>query len=124
MIVLAVVVIINMTAIAYFTRQLHRLENKQKQELALLRKELRVFTGSMSEVGCHLIGVEQQLSDMGEKQSEIADSVQQESGETADYEQAKRLAEMGADIEELVSSCGLTHAEAELLERVQTRVSS
>ncbi len=122
MLIVGCLVVLNMITIIYCALRLRHLERKQRQELEALRKEFRIFTGSMTEVGCHLVEIEKQLNDMGEKQIEMADMAYQDGTEIADYDQAKRLAEMGADLQEIMSSCGLTRAEAELLERMQGRV--
>ena len=117
---LTILVIINVIGYVFFASRFKQLQIKQHDELTALRKEFRIMSGSMSEVGCHLVDIERQLSDVGEKQTEIAVQAIGEEGLAADYDQAKRLIEMGAEVEEVIASCGLTRAEAELLERVRT----
>ena len=111
-------VLFNIVAIIFYARRFRELVSKQRSELMSLRKEFRIMTGSISEMGCHMMEIERQLSDVGEKQTEMVGLNQQEATD-ADYDQAKRLAEMGADVDEMMTTCGLTRAEAELLDRVR-----
>lgn len=93
---------------------LFRLKKHERQHQALirvLRNEIHAMTGSTIGMGKRLGDVEHRLSITVERQQalENRDPVDQA------YNQAARLIEMGADVDELVNNCGIARPEAELM---------
>ncbi|MEH6649234.1 MAG: DUF2802 domain-containing protein [Motiliproteus sp.] len=91
-----------------------RLRNQQRNYAALLnvlRNEIRITNSGAMGMGRRLKQVEQRLNISVEKQLELEN---RDPGTLA-YNQAAKLMEMGAEVEDLVSSCGIARPEAELM---------
>lgn len=91
-----------------------RVQKQERQHQALinvLRNEIQAMTNSSIGMGRRLIEVEQKLNLTADKQLELEN---RDPGVLA-YNQAARLMEMGADVEDLVKNCGIGRPEAELM---------
>ncbi|MFT6913965.1 MAG: hypothetical protein ACJAWL_000251 [Motiliproteus sp.] len=92
----------------------HRLRLQQRSFQALLnilRNEIRITNSGAMGMGRRLKQVEQRLNLTAEKQLEMEN---RDPGAMA-YNQAAKLMEMGADVDDLIGSCGLARPEAELM---------
>ncbi len=90
-----------------FRDSYHRLRQAE-QELAAL------CSASMG-AGDHVVKLEQQVKRIIERQ----DTLEMRVSSDRPYAQASQLVNKGADIDELVDTCGLTRGEAELLVMMQ-----
>jgi hypothetical protein len=98
--------------ISYRSYRKSELERQQvSKELAAVLAEFKAFKSSSIGIGKKLMGIEQELADTVEKQQNF----EFQDPNSLPYTQASRLIQMGADAEDLVNSCGLSNAEAELL---------
>ncbi|GLQ32368.1 DUF2802 domain-containing protein [Litoribrevibacter albus] len=98
--------------IAYSCYRKSELARQQvTEELALVLSEFKAFKSSSIGIGKKLMGLEKDLADTVEKQQDF----EFQDPNSLPYTQASRLIQMGADAEDLVNSCGLSKAEAELL---------
>ncbi|WP_420599284.1 DUF2802 domain-containing protein [Neptuniibacter sp.] len=91
-----------------------RVQRQARQHQALinvLRNEIQAMTNSSIGMGRRLIEVEQKLNLTADKQVELEN---RDPGVLA-YNQAARLMEMGADVDDLVKNCGIGRPEAELM---------
>ncbi|WP_315853565.1 DUF2802 domain-containing protein [Marinobacterium arenosum] len=91
-----------------------RLRSHKQSHYALinvLRNEIQAMTSSSIGMGKRLVDVEQRLNVTSEKQLELEN---RDPGVLA-YNQAARLMEMGADVDDLVKNCGIGRPEAELM---------
>lgn len=88
-----------------------RQEYRHQVLLKVLRNEIQGATGSSIGLGKRLVAVERKLNITAEKQIELEN---RDPGVLA-YNQAARLMEMGAGVEDLVRSCGIGRPEAELM---------
>lgn len=86
-------------------------ENDLRQRVQQLEQELGALCSASLGAGEHVVKLEQQVQRVVERQDQL------EMRATTDrpYSQATQLVEKGADIDELVDTCGLTRGEAELL---------
>lgn len=75
----------------------------QTEQSALVNADL-VFAKQMAEINRHLISIENQLQSQANKRDN-----------DGGYQHALRILEMGGDKSEIVDSCHLSNAEAELL---------
>ena len=82
-----------------------------RKELSELRQELHVVGSGAMGVGQRLMAVEKRVNQTAERQQEL----QQKDINSLPYQHASKLLEMGAGVDDLVSSCGLARAEAELV---------
>lgn len=94
--------------LAYDSRDLRERLQQLEQEIGAL------CTASMG-AGEHVVRLESQVQRILERQNQIDMRVNVE----RPYSQASQLVMRGADIEELVETCGLTRGEAELLVMMQ-----
>jgi len=86
-----------------------------QQRVQQLEQELSALCSASSGVGGHVVRLEQQVQRILERQNLL----ELRSCGDRPYSQASQLVHNGADIEELVGSCGLTRGEAELLVMMQ-----
>jgi chromosome segregation ATPase len=82
-----------------------------------LEQELGALCSASVGAGEHLVRLEQQVQRIVERQNhlEMRASVEQP------YARASQMVTRGADVDELVETCGLTRGEAELLVMMQNR---
>ncbi|MFC6669755.1 DUF2802 domain-containing protein [Marinobacterium aestuariivivens] len=92
-------------------RRMRRYERQQQALVTVLRNEIRSMTSGSIGMGRRLVEVEQKLNITAEKQQELEN---RDPGVLA-YNQAARLMEMGAGVDDLVKSCGIGRPEAELM---------
>ncbi|MBR9868164.1 MAG: DUF2802 domain-containing protein [Oceanospirillales bacterium] len=110
----AAVAIVSFVSIGYSINARRKLHLHQRQYEALinvLRNEIQALTSSSIGMGHRLMDVENKLNITAEKQQELAN---RDPGVLA-YNQAARLMEMGADVDDLVKNCGIGRPEAELM---------
>ncbi len=83
-------------------------------EVLSLQNDLRALCAGAAGVGGHVERMEQQLRRLAERQDQLdlRDPVSQS------YGHAIRLVQKGANVDELMSECGLVRGEAELLMRL------
>jgi len=91
--------------------RIRRQEKRHQVLINVLRNEIQGMTGSSIGMGKRLMTVEQKLDIAVEKQHEIEN---RDPGVLA-YNQAAKLMEMGAGVDDLVRSCGIGRPEAELM---------
>ena len=90
---------------------LKRQARQQGAVAANLQKELAVQAETVATLNNSLVEMQQQMHLVSERQDQL--ELREVISRT--YEPAIKLAHKGADIEELVSSCGLARGEAELI---------
>ena len=92
-------------------RSLKRMQRQQRVTFKRLQEDNRALSKSAIGMGQKVLETERRLNDVLKKQFAIINS----QPEHPSYDQATRLIKMGASENDLVSSCGFSHAEAELL---------
>ncbi len=80
-----------------------------------LEQELGALCSASVGAGEHVLRLEQQMQRIIERQN----GLEMRSVGDRPYNQASQLVNKGADVSELVDTCGLTHGEAELLVLMQ-----
>ncbi|GGO85055.1 DUF2802 domain-containing protein [Marinobacterium nitratireducens] len=98
-------------ACALLYRRMKQYERRQQALVNVLRNEIRSMTSGSIGMGRRMVEIEQKLNITAEKQQELEN---RDPGVLA-YNQATRLMEMGADVDDLVKSCGIGRPEAELM---------
>ena len=111
----AVVVIglLMMAAVVMRRRQLKRVADREAA-LQALRTDLGAMCTSVAGFGERLVRIEQQLRSVADRQ----DQLELRPGGERSYAHAIRMVQKGAEVDELVASCGINRGEAELLLRV------
>ena len=79
-----------------------------------LQTDLGALSAVIAGLGSRLVRIEQQLHGVSERQNQL----ELRPGGERSYSHAIRMVHKGADVNELVASCGLNRGEAELLLRV------
>ncbi|WP_299184062.1 DUF2802 domain-containing protein [uncultured Neptuniibacter sp.] len=92
-------------------RRLKQYERRHQALINVLRNEIQAMTNSSIGMGRRLIEVEQKLNLTADKQQEL----ENRDPSALAYNQATRLMEMGADVDDLVQNCGIGRPEAELM---------
>lgn len=112
MIVTAVAMALGSLVAAFLLWRRLRMHRARHQALIdVLRNEIQAMTSGSIGMGKRLVDIEQRLNQTAEKQLELAN---RDPGVLA-YNQAARLMEMGADVDDLVKDCGIGRPEAELM---------
>ncbi|WP_339845894.1 DUF2802 domain-containing protein [uncultured Halopseudomonas sp.] len=95
-------------------RQVQALEERQLQRLQQLKNEVNTFQQGSIRMGEDLLALREQFKRMEDKQQRI----EQHDPQSLPYNQAARLVSLGASVEDLTQSCGLSKAEAELVAKL------
>jgi len=93
-------------------------EQELQRRIQSLEQELGALCSASVGAGEHVVKLEQQVQRITERQ----DQLELRSTSARPYDQASQLVNKGANIEELMDSCGLTRGEAELLVMMQRGV--
>lgn len=93
-------------------RRADAVEDALQKKIAVLESELSAMMDGAFGVANHLQQVEMNLKDTAQRQEQI----QQRDLGNLPYNEAVRLANKGANVEDLVEQCGLSRSEAELVE--------
>ncbi len=109
-ILLGALILMSIIIVILFIKQ-RRAEKRAQQLAAALRKEIQLMSGSTIGMGKRIVDIESKLNTSLEKQIEL----EQRDPDDVVYSQAARLVEMGANVDDLVQSCGLGRPEAELM---------
>lgn len=92
-------------------RRVRVYEQRQKALIGLLRNEINAITNSSIGMGRRVVEIENKLNITAEKQLEL----ENRDPSSMAFNQAARLMEMGANVDDLVESCGIGRPEAELM---------
>lgn len=97
-----------------YVRRQRRREAAAAAALGALQSDIGAMCASIAGFGERLVRIEQQVRSVSERQ----DQVELRSGGERSYSHAIRMVHKGADVDELVTNCGINRGEAELLLRV------
>lgn len=111
LLVMAVLCLASISITLFIWYRIRRQEKRYHVLINVLRNEIQGITGGSIGMGKRLMTVEKKLNIAVEKQHELEN---RDPGVLA-YNQAARLMEMGAGVEDLVRSCGIGRPEAELM---------
>ncbi|MBE0509340.1 MAG: DUF2802 domain-containing protein [Chromatiales bacterium] len=105
-------------AVLINTRRSAQLIQAQNQALDVLQKDLRALCNAAVQVGGRVHRLEQSLKQLQQRQQELGlrqDKLVHPEPEARSFEQAIKLAQKGASVEELMDICDLSRGEAELM---------
>jgi hypothetical protein len=119
-VLLCVALVGTLTLVAVLWWRVRHYERQQAALITVLRNEIRSITSSSIGMGKRLADVEHTLNITVEKQLELEN---RDPGELA-YNQAAKLMEMGADVDDLVHNCGIGRPEAELIALLHKELSA
>lgn len=98
-------------------RQLGQLRQQLKDRCDALGRELHATGSGSIGVGHRVVACEQQLHEL----RGLMDEMRQNDPLRISYDEASRLVELGADIDDLMNTCGISRPEAELVAALKHR---
>ncbi|MGO1501931.1 MAG: DUF2802 domain-containing protein [Marinobacter sp.] len=98
-------------------RQNKQLKNMLKERCDTLGRELHATTSGSMGVGQRLVVCERQLHEL----RSTMDEMRQNDPLRVSYDEASRLVDLGADIDDLMNTCGISRPEAELVSALKKR---
>ncbi|WP_286220182.1 DUF2802 domain-containing protein [Marinobacter apostichopi] len=98
-------------------RQIRQLKASLKDRCDTLGRELHATTSGSVGIGQRLVGCERHLHEL----RTTLDEMRQNDPLRISYDEASRLVDLGADIEDLMNTCGISRPEAELVSALKKR---
>jgi len=98
-------------------RRLNAAEKALKTRCDDLGREIHALSGGSMGMGRRLIEAEKRLQQM----QTTLEEMRQNDPLRISYDEASRLVELGADVEDLMNSCGISRPEAELVSALRKR---
>lgn len=98
-------------------RQNKQLKNLLKERCDTLGRELHATASGSMGVGQRLVVCERQLHEL----RTTMDEMRQNDPLRISYDEASRLVDLGADIDDLMNTCGISRPEAELVSALKKR---
>lgn len=108
---LVAALVASILAVRRLGQQQLALQANLEGRLDKLTQRLAEYQQSHIRMGEELIGLRSKLAQLENKQQRL----EQQDMHTMPYNQASRLVSMGASLDDLMQSCGLTRSEAELM---------
>lgn len=103
--------------VLYLKSAMNKQSAKYDELINSLNRELQaVGSGSMG-VGRKLLSLEKQITELKNSQEEMV----RNDPNRVSYTEATRLVELGAEVEDLMNSCGISRPEAELVTALSQR---
>lgn len=97
--------------------QIKALRSSLKERCDTLGRELHATTSGSMGVGQRLVACERQLHELRNS----LDEMRQNDPLRISYDEAARLVDLGADIDDLMNTCGISRPEAELVSALKKR---
>lgn len=97
--------------------RLRQLRQQLRERTETLGRELHATTSGSIGVGNRLVACERQLHELRRQ----FDEMRQNDPLRVSYDEASRLVDLGADIDDLMNTCGISRPEAELVSALKKR---
>ena len=98
-------------------RQVRRLQASLRSRCDTLGRELHATSSASMGVGQRLVACERQLHEL----RSTLDEMRQNDPLRISYDEASRLVDLGADLDDLMNTCGSSRPEAELVSALRKR---
>src|SRR5690554_1233619 len=98
-------------------RQIRQLQASLKIRCDTLGRELHATTSGSLGVGQRLVACERQIHEL----KNTLEEMRQNDPLRISYDEAARLVDLGADIDDLMNTCGISRPEAELVSALKRR---
>lgn len=93
------------------SRRIHRISQRTQELLTRIEGDQRLATLALKSIDSRVVGLERKARNLKAAQFQL----ESRGGGTANYGQAITLVKRGWRLEDLISNCGLTRGEAELV---------
>lgn len=120
---MVMLVVINTLALWHFSKRFDKVCYAINRDLHNMQQSFRTVSQGMTGIGKNIVMLEKQFNQISLQTQEIAEIAQSEPTESG-YQHARQLLRRGADIEEVIQTCGLSRAEAELISQIKTQEDS
>lgn len=100
-----------------FRREVSRLKGQIKERCDALGREIHATGSGSMGVGHRVVACERQLHEL----RGLMDEMRQNDPLRVSYDEASRLVDLGADIDDLMNTCGISRPEAELVSALKNR---
>ena len=101
----------------YARRQIKQLRAELKERCETIGREVHATSSGSMGVGQRVVACERQLHELRGTLEEM----RQNDPLRISYDEASRLVDLGADIEDLMNTCGISRPEAELVSALRKR---
>lgn len=98
-------------------RRIQQLETRFRERLETVGRELHATSSGSMGVGQRVIACERNLHEL----RAAVDEMRQNDPLRISYDEASRLVDLGADIDDLMNTCGISRPEAELVSALRRR---
>jgi len=98
-------------------RRIAQLEKSLRERCDTLGREQHATASASLGQGQRLLNCERKVHDM----AQALDEMRQNDPLRASYDEASRLVDLGADIDDLMNTCGISRPEAELVTALRSR---
>lgn len=98
-------------------REVRQLKDQIKERCDALGREIHATGSGSMGVGHRVVACERQLHEL----RGLMDEMRQNDPLRVSYDEASRLVELGADIDDLMNTCGISRPEAELVAALKNR---
>lgn len=99
------------------SREIRKLREQLKDRCETLGRELHATASGSMGVGQRVVTCERQLHEL----RGILEEMRQNDPLRISYDEASRLVDLGADIDDLMNTCGISRPEAELVSALRKR---
>lgn len=113
----AAVLAVLLTQSVLAQRQIRALQAQLKSRCDALGRELHATGSGSMGVGHRVVACERQLHEM----RSMLDEMRQNDPLRISYDEASRLVELGADVDDLMNTCGISRPEAELVSALRKK---
>lgn len=112
--IIVAALLVQYSALKRIAARLQQQDLQHSERLQQLRAEVLTYQQGSIRMGEELLALRDQLKRIEDKQMRI----EQHDPQSLPYNQAARLVGLGASVEDLTQSCGLSKAEAELVAKL------
>jgi hypothetical protein len=98
-------------------RRMSSLEARMKDRYDTMGRELHAATSGSLGVGQRVVQAEREIHEL----RGLLDEMRQNDPLRISYDEASRLVELGADVEDLMNTCGISRPEAELVSALKKK---
>lgn len=99
------------------SRRISKVRQQLRENTENLVRELHATSSGSAGVGNRVIACERQLHEL----RSLFDEMRQNDPLRVSYDEASRLVDLGADVDDLMNTCGISRPEAELVSALRRR---
>ncbi|WP_455205828.1 DUF2802 domain-containing protein [Kaarinaea lacus] len=110
-IVIGIFLLLTLIAMVFMYNHFHHIINHQGETIALMQEDLSAMCNGAVGIGEHLARLEERTRTIDQRQ----DQLEMQEAPDRSYKQAIKMVRSGANVDQIMTDCGLARGEAELL---------